>query len=368
MNWKKPLLTTNHMQISNKAIDGVTQYLQQAQSTETLQQISLLGTGAVASLEEKLEHHYGVKYALCVSNATVGLWAIAQALELSGTEFVTTPYTYGASIAGFLQLDCHPIFADIDPHTLTLDPDAIRQVITPRTKAILAVDIFGIPCDSIALRALADEYGIWYIADAAQSLGAYRSGLPASSLADALVVSFTFGKSVFAGEGGAILTDNIEIYQKLIWWTQHPMRQKRELSLNLDNEFAINCRIHPLSAVWADAIFIESLDAVNETRSKSFVLIDALNSIGLTEPINFQKQDIFPSFFRLSTAWKETGKNNDLIKSCIKHECFIRIEESSLRLVYSHPVIVEKSRFNENHSSCYNATNQAGKRIFLYFR
>lgn len=354
------------MQISNKAIDGVTQYLQQAQSTETLQQISLLGTGAVASLEEKLEQHYGVKYALCVSNATVGLWAIAQSLDLSGTEFVTTPYTYGASLAGFLQLNCHPIFADIDPHTLTLDPDAIRQVITPQTKAILAVDIFGIPCDSLALRALADEYGIWYIADAAQSLGAYRSGLPASSLADVLVVSFTFGKSVFAGEGGAILTDNIEIYQKLLWWTQHPMRQKRELSLNLDNEFAINCRIHPLSAVWADAIFIESLDAVNENRSKSFAIIDALNSFGLTEPIDFHEQGISPSFFRLSTAWKKNDRSSDLIRYFINEKISVRIEQSFLELIYSHLSITEKFVFHKNYFLCPHAENQVKKRIFIY--
>jgi perosamine synthetase len=354
------------MQISNKAIDAVTQYLQQARSTEALQQISLLGTGAVASLEEKLEQHYGMKYALCVSNATAGLWAIAQALDLGGTEFVTTPYTYGASLAGFLQLDCHPIFADIDPHTLTLDPDAVRQVITPQTKAILAVDIFGIPCDSFALRTLADEYGVWYIADAAQSLGACRNGLPASSLADALVVSFTFGKSVFAGEGGAILTDNIEIYQKLIWWTQHPMRQKRELSLNLDNEFAINCRIHPLSAVWADAIFIESLDAVNENRSKNFVIIDALNSFRLTEPIDFQEQDILPSFFRLSTAWKENEKSSDLIRCFMDKKCSVRIEQSSLQLIYSLPAITEDLIFHEKYFSCLRAENQVSKRIFIY--
>jgi perosamine synthetase len=354
------------MQISNKAIDAVTEYLQQARSSDALQQISLMGTGAVASLEEKLEQHYGVKYALCVSNATVGLWALAQALDLGGSEFVTTPYTYGASVAGFLQLGCQPIFADIDPHTLTLDPEAVRQVITPDTKAILAVDIFGVPCDASALRALADEYGVWYLADAAQSLGAYRDGLPASSLADALVVSFTFGKSVFAGEGGAVLTDNFEIYQKLLWWTQHPMRQRRDLGLDLDNEFAINCRIHPLAAVWADAIFEEALEAINEHRSRSFAQIDALNEIGLNESISFQEQDILPSFFRISGAWKGEAKDDDLLKALGDRGFSMQLEPCSIRLIYQQSAFLARSDNFHNVESCPQAESQSERRIYFY--
>jgi dTDP-4-amino-4,6-dideoxygalactose transaminase len=229
-------------------IAAITNYFLEAQSSSALQQTSLLGAGAIAELEEKLERHYGMRYALCVSNATMGLWAIAMALELGDSTFVTTPYTYGASLSGFLQVGCQPIFADID-HTLTLNPDSVRKAIAPNTKAILGVDLYGVPCDALTMREIADHYGIFYIADAAQSFGASRNDLPASALADALVVSFTFGKSLFAGEGGAILTNNEELYRKLLWWTQHPMRQRLELGLDLDNEFAINARIHPLAAI-----------------------------------------------------------------------------------------------------------------------
>lgn len=355
------------MQISDKAIDSVSQYLHQAQSIESLQQISLLGTGAVGCLEEKLEQHYGMKYALCITNATMGLWALAQALDLGGTQFITTPYTYGASLAGFLQLGCQPIFADIDAHTLTIDPEAVRQAITSETKAIVAVDMLGIPCDAIALRALADEYGVWYIADAAQSLGAYRDGLPASSLADALVVSFTFGKSVFAGEGGAILTNNDEIYRKLLWWTQHPMRQRCELGLDLDNEFGINCRIHPLAAVWANAIFEDALVAINEYRSKIFMLIDALNEIGLTEPISFQEQDILPSFFQMSGTWKVESKGNKLLKYLQDRNFSIRLKTSCLRLIYEQPEFLAKHDNLDYSKSCPNAKNYAEKHIYFYF-
>src|SRR2546427_10420526 len=82
------------------------------------------GTGAIAELETRLRNFYGVRHALCVSNATVGLLAIGKALGLSRDEFVTTPYTYGASVAGLLWLDNRPVFADVESDTLALDPKA----------------------------------------------------------------------------------------------------------------------------------------------------------------------------------------------------------------------------------------------------
>src|SRR5436190_7634341 len=81
-------------------------------------------------------------------------------------------YTYGASLSGWLLLGNRPVFADIEADTLLLDPGSVRTQITPRTRAILAVDIFGVPSDSAALRRIADEHGLWYVAHAAQSLGA----------------------------------------------------------------------------------------------------------------------------------------------------------------------------------------------------
>ena len=124
----------------------------------------LSGNGPVADLEKQLCALYGVRHALCVSSATMGLLAVALALDLRRSEFVTTPYTYGATLAGWLLLGNRPVFADIDPHTLTLDPESTRRTITTHSKALLAVDIYGIPSDSAALRRTADEFGIPYIA------------------------------------------------------------------------------------------------------------------------------------------------------------------------------------------------------------
>ena len=255
--------------------------------TYKLQGAHLTGTGSVAALERRLCDHYGLRHALCVSSATTGLLGLALALELHEFDFVTTPYTYGASLASWLLLRNRPIFADIDPRTLGLDPKSIRHRITPRTRAILAVDIFGIPSDTLALRKLADKYGIWYIADAAQSFGAKRDNLPASALADALVVSFTTGKPLCVGEGGAVLTNRSDIYEKLIWWTQHPRRQRRDLGLTLDNEFALNGRIHPWAASEAGRLFDSALNRIAAHQKACFEIICALNESGMTEPIHF---------------------------------------------------------------------------------
>jgi perosamine synthetase len=182
------------------------------------------------------------------------------------------------ALGPWLLLGNRPRFGDIDAHDLGLDAHAARCVITPETRALLAVDTFGIPSNTRALRQLADEFGVWYVADAAESLGSVRDCIPGSSLADALVVSFTTGKTVFAGEGGAVLTNHPDIYEKLLWFCQHPDRRRRELSLSVWNEFALNCRIHPLAALGANTAFQSSLDALVGRRAARVAAIRRMNA------------------------------------------------------------------------------------------
>jgi len=311
----------------------------------------LSGAGPVAELEAKLRAFYGVRHALCVSSASMGLLAIGLALNLRRSEFVTTPYTYGATLSGWLLLGNRPVFADIDPHTLALDPESARRRITPRTKALLAVDILGIPSDAAALRKLADESGIPYIADAAQSFGARRDGRPASAGADALVISFTVGKTLCAGEGGAILTGHDALFEKLVWHTQHPQRQRRDLGLNFSNEFALNGRIHPTAAKRANAGLEAALDRLRRRQSECFDAIAELNGTGLVEPIRFREQAIEPSFFRLTAAWKD-APSNELPGW--------QIETPPVGLLYRHPAFVAQfARRLRSAPECPVAERQA---------
>lgn len=273
----------------------------------------LAGLGAVAELEARLRRHYGLKHALAVSSATSGLHAVALALGLDSMEFITTPYTYGASLAGWLLQRNVPAFADIDARTLTLEPAAVARAIGPQTRAILAVDIFGVPCDDGRLRAMADERGIWYVADASQSLGATRDGRPASALAHVLVTSFSHGKPLDAGEGGAILTGSDDVYEKLLWFSQHPHRQLRELGLSTWNEFALNGRMHPAAAAVAVDRFDAALLRMAVRQERCLQITDVLNRTGMTEPIAFKEARLRPSFFRLTASWQRASHPHELV-------------------------------------------------------
>ncbi len=331
-----------------------------------LRDFHLVGAGAVAELEDKLKKHYGMRYALCLSSGTAGLLGAALALDLKGEEFLTTPYTYGGSLAAWLLLGNRPVFSDINPHTLELDADAARKRISSNTRAILAVDVFGIPSDTEALRRLADEYGLWYVADAAQSFGAFRSGRPASAMADLLVLSFTAGKPLSAGEGGAILTNHLALYEKLVWFTQHPGRQRRDLGLHLDNEFAFNARIHPAAAEAASNGFEAALEGARRRRQRCFQIIRLLNESRLTEPVEFEAQGIEPSFFRLTAAWQDKPNEGPLCRSLAAAGFEVEVAPATVRPIYRQPAFLAQYRRRLRKAPrCPRAERQAEVRFCL---
>lgn len=325
--------------------------------------LHLLGGGAVAELEEKFRRLYGVRHALCVSSGTTGLLVVGLALGLRQSQFITSPFTYGASLAAWLLLGNRPRFADIEPETLTLDPDSVRRRISRRDRAILGVDIFGVPSDTIALRKIADKHGIFYVADASQSFGAWRDGLLASSLADAWVISLTTGKPLSVGEGGMILTNNTVLYEKCVWCSQHPDRQRRELGLSLVNEFAVNGRIHPLAAALANETFEMALQRLEEKQQICFRIIEALNGMGLTEPIHFARRHIVPSFFRLTAAWRNRQNEECLRTQLSRQGLQVRLTPAPVRLIYRQPAFL--AQYKAERSSCPIAERQERQRFCL---
>ncbi len=326
----------------------------------------LSGVGPVAELEEQLERHYRLPYGLCLSNATTALQALAMALGLREAEFIAPPFTYGASLSGWLLHGNRPVFADIDSETLTLDLEATRRAVSAQTRALLAVDMYGVPCDMYGLRELADEFGLWFVVDGAQSLGACIRGEPAGRLADALVVSFTAGKPVFAGEGAAILTSNRELYEKLVWLTQHPLRQVRELGPGRDNEFGLNGRIHPLSAVWAGAVLGRSLDLVEAHRIRCFQVLDALRGYPPIEPMDLRGRGLEPTFFRLTAARRGRARPADIEDYLADRDLSYRVAPASFRLLYRQPAfLVQYSDWALGPGGCPRAEDQERRRFVL---
>jgi perosamine synthetase len=177
---------------------------------------AFLGGAEVRALEEEAAAYFGVRYAIAVNSGTSGLIAAVGALGIEpGDEIIVTPWTMAASATAIVHWNAIPVFADIDPDTFTLDPAAVGKAVTPRTRAILSVDIFGQSADMDALRAVADRHDLKVISDSAQSPGARYRERYAGTLADIGLYSLNYHKHIHCGEGGIVVTDDERYAQRL---------------------------------------------------------------------------------------------------------------------------------------------------------
>ena len=175
-----------------------------------------LGGREVRALEEEWARFFGVKHAISVNSATSGLYAAVGALGINpGDEVIVSPYTMSASATAILLYGGIPVFADVEKEYFCLDPKSVEQLITPKTKAIMAVDIFGQPADFNALRALANKHNLKIIEDAAQAPYAALHGRYAGTLGDIGVFSLNYHKHIHTGEGGIVVTDDDELAWKI---------------------------------------------------------------------------------------------------------------------------------------------------------
>jgi perosamine synthetase len=166
--------------------------------------------------EELVAERVGAPYAAAVSSGTTGLHLLCVAAGIGpGDEVITSPYSFAASANCFLYEGGIPVFADIDRRTLNLDPAAVEAAVTERTKAIVAVDIYGYPCELDELRAIADRYGLALIQDSCEALGAVYRGAPLGSQGTSCVFAFYPNKQVTTGEGGMVTTHSEEEWHLL---------------------------------------------------------------------------------------------------------------------------------------------------------
>ena len=183
----------------------------------------------VREAERRLESYTGAKHAVVVNSGTSALHCACIAAGIGeGDEVITTPITFAASANCVLYCGGRPVFADIDPETYNIDPDSIRAHITPRTKAVIAVDFTGQVVRVKEIRDICDEFGLIFIEDAAHSIGYSYNGVKVGNLADMTCFSFHPVKTVTAGEGGAILTNSDELYDKLVLAHAHGITHDEE--------------------------------------------------------------------------------------------------------------------------------------------
>lgn len=166
--------------------------------------------GAVSSdFAEEFARYQEAAHGITVGNGTLGLVAALRACGVGlGDEVVVPPYTFIATASAALFVGAVPVFADVDPTTHLMDPDAVENVITDRTRAIVPVHLAGRPADMDAFRALGDRHGLRVIEDCAQAIGSAYRGRAVGAIGDVGVFSFQSSKNMTSGEGGAIVTDD----------------------------------------------------------------------------------------------------------------------------------------------------------------
>lgn len=176
----------------------------------------------IKELEDKLCQITGARYAVVCSNGTAALHIAALAAGVGeGDEVITTPITFAASANCALYCGARPVFADIDPETYNIDPKKVEAAVTERTKAVVAVDYTGQSVALDPLKEICEKHGLTLIEDGAHVIGTKYKGRANGSIADMTTFSFHPVKTVTGGEGGAVLTNDEALYQKLLLYRTH---------------------------------------------------------------------------------------------------------------------------------------------------
>jgi perosamine synthetase len=204
----------------------------------------------VQRFEEAFARHVGVRHAIAVPHCTAALHLALAVLDIGpGHEVIVPEFTWIATAAPISYVGATPVFADVDPRTWCLSAESVRRAVTPRTRAIIPVDLYGMVADMAALRAVANEHGLAIIEDAAQALGSVRDGRPAGSFGDLSAFSFHGTKTMTTGEGGMFVTDRTPAYERANVLRDHG-RTKANFKTFYNTEVAFKYRMSNMQAAF----------------------------------------------------------------------------------------------------------------------
>ena len=185
---------------------------------------------ATQEFENEIKQAVKANYVTAVSNGTAALHVACLAADIGpGDEVIVSPITFAASANCVLYCGGTPVFADIDEDTWNISPKSIREKISSRTKAIVAVDFGGVPVDLAEIKNICDSYNLILIEDAAHSIGSLYQGQPVGSIADITTFSFHPVKTITTGEGGAVATNSSELHEKIQLFAKHGITRDRKL-------------------------------------------------------------------------------------------------------------------------------------------
>jgi dTDP-4-amino-4,6-dideoxygalactose transaminase len=268
----------------------------------------------VEELEKRFADYCEVKYAAAVNSGTAALHTALYALGIGkGDTVITTPFTFVATANSILMQNANVAFSDIKPDTFNIDSQKIN--ITPETRAITAVDLFGQLADYERIEALVEEHNLRLIEDSAQAIGAEYKGRKAGSFGDIACFSLYATKNLTSGEGGMITTDDEDLWQKAKMFRSHG--QGTDLKYHY-NDLGFNYRMTEISA----AIALEQLkkvDRFNEIRRENAkILTEVLADVpGVITP--FEKPEIIHVFHQY-TIMVDRKKRDNVVQYLKKNE------------------------------------------------
>jgi dTDP-4-amino-4,6-dideoxygalactose transaminase len=240
-----------------------------------------IGGPEVSALEEEVARYSACPHAIACASGTDALLLSLRALDVGpGDEVVTSAFSFFASAGTIVNVGAQPVFVDIDPRTYNLDPHRLEAAITPLTKAVVAVHLYGQCCDLTAVRAVCEKHQIWLIEDAAQAIGSEWEGRRAGSVGDTGCFSFFPSKNLGgAGDGGMITARDAALAERLRLLREHGAKPKYYHSL-----VGTNSRLDALQAAIL-RVKLKHLDRWSEKRAKNAAAYDALlEGARLTRP------------------------------------------------------------------------------------
>ncbi|MBE0596313.1 MAG: DegT/DnrJ/EryC1/StrS family aminotransferase [Desulfuromonadales bacterium] len=236
----------------------------------------------VRALEEEIAGYCGVRHAIAVASGTDALHLALRAAEIGeGDEVITSPFTFIATAEAISYVGARPVFVDIDPQTFNLDPARIEAAITPRTRAVMPVHLFGQPADLVPIVELCRRHQLKLIEDCAQSFGASYQGRQTGSWGDLGCFSFFPSKNLGCyGDGGMVITDNDEMATQLRVLANHGSRERYHHSV-----IGYNSRLDELQAVVLRIKFKQIDDYNRQRRRNAHLYTQRLAGRGVTPPV-----------------------------------------------------------------------------------
>lgn len=281
---------------------------------EVLKSKSLSQGVKVREFEENFASYIGVDHAIATSSGTTALHLALLSCGIKrGDEVITTPFSFIATANSILYCNAKPGFADVDYESFNIDPERIKESITSKTKALLIVHLYGMPCDMKEILGICEDYNLMLIEDACQAHGAMYENKKAGSFGNAACFSFYPTKNMTTGEGGMIVTSDEKIAEKAKLLRQHGAKQSYEHEI-----LGYNFRLTDIAA----AIGIEQLkklDEMNEKRFKNAMLLTKklrnLENKKLVElpKIKTNRNHVFHQYTIKIKAGKEAKETRDKI-------------------------------------------------------